>query len=1037
MASAQRQVEKDLHLHTQELEALFRISRIFSLALKFEQKVRQALEELIRLVDADVAALRVPDENAIDLKLVSIANKGETQFPKVANIRIEGSLSGHCYREGQPVIVNDYQRHSQAISEFTKGGLESVAHIPLKVEDNVLGVITVDSYQAGHFTLERVRQLTTIADHMGVALRNATLEEEYRKTLTRQTALLDASRAVSESLDFETVLYRIAEAMCQALDGTSSYICDWDPEAGTATVLAEYLSPQSSDKEQVSDLRVTYDLVRNFPEDVEALKDGRIRLINVDAPDVRSEMRDHMVEFGGRSVLYIPLKAGGRLIGSAEVWESRQPLRFSSDDAALAESIAQLAANALENARLFEENQKTLKQQSALLKATQAISTPLETLTIFRRLAEAMCQGLNATSAYICDWKPESGTSTVLAEYYSHEASKQEKVSDIGEAYNLALIFPDTVGLLQVGRAWSEHIDTETLPNADREEMERFGVKSRLIIPIKVNNNVYGYAEIYESREHREFSQREISLAEGIALQSGAVIERAQLFQQVKESREQERRRAHELETVVNTSSVYLVLLDKNMTVRWINRPASTLFRQEPESLIGKSWYEGIPQSRRFKKFHERVLAGESIDLRDIRLQLSEIPRFLDVNYRPLLSSGGEVTGLLMIFVDVTDRVIQDERLREASRLASIGELAAGVAHELNNPLTSVIGFAELLKDGDVPSSVKRDAQKILNGGLRAKKIVQNLLAFARKSGPQKTNVDLRHLVRTTLDLKSADLRSIQAEVITDFDPNLPEIFADQHQMQQVFLNLINNAEQAMAGTEGDRILRIRLWKSSVEIRASFEDSGPGIPEDVSQKIFDPFFSTKEVGKGTGLGLSICYGILKEHDGRIWTERNARSGAIIHIALPLVSSATSGPTGLSQEIAHTSAARVLVVDDDSDIRELLDRSLSLEGYAVVQAADELEAKGEIESNSFDFIILDLKMPVLDGTGLYQWLDEQNSDLASKVIFITGDTIGPETSQFLPQAGKPILTKPFSATDLKEKMREVSAKQESAHNLVSG
>ena len=233
----------------------------------------------------------------------------------------------------------------------------------------------------------------------------------------------------------------------------------------------------------------------------------------------------------------------------------------------------------------------------------------------------------------------------------------------------------------------------------------------------------------------------------------------------------------------------------------------------------------------------------------------------------PMQNEAGEVYRLVGIAEDITARKETEQRLDETAHLASIGELAAGVAHELNNPLAGVLGFAELLMARPLSASTKEDVAKIYDQAQRASRVVQNLLSFARKYQPERRYIDVTAVVAASVELKAYDLATSNIHVAFDFSEDIPLTMADEHQLQRVFLNIIVNAEQATVEHGGTGSIGIKGRKAGNYITLSFTDDGPGIPVDHLKRIFDPFFTTKEVGKGTGLGLSICYGIIHEHGG--------------------------------------------------------------------------------------------------------------------------------------------------------------------------
>jgi two-component system NtrC family sensor kinase len=247
---------------------------------------------------------------------------------------------------------------------------------------------------------------------------------------------------------------------------------------------------------------------------------------------------------------------------------------------------------------------------------------------------------------------------------------------------------------------------------------------------------------------------------------------------------------------------------------------------------------------------------------------------------------GGKLAGLIA-FTDITDQKQQNERLMMTDRLASLGELASGTAHELNNPLTSIIGFSQLLLERQVPDDIREDLKLINNEAQRAASVTKNLLTFARKHAPTKQRNQINNIIEDVLKLRAYERKANSIEVETQIDRDLPEIMVDYFQMQQVFMNIIINAEYFMIKAHNKGTLTITTERQNDTVLISIADDGPGIPPENLKRIFDPFFTTKEAGKGTGLGLSICHGIVTEHGGQIYAKSQLGKGATFFVELPI------------------------------------------------------------------------------------------------------------------------------------------------------
>ncbi len=368
----------------------------------------------------------------------------------------------------------------------------------------------------------------------------------------------------------------------------------------------------------------------------------------------------------------------------------------------------------------------------------------------------------------------------------------------------------------------------------------------------------------------------------------------------------------------------------------------------------------------------------------------------------------------------------QQEALSQHEKLAALGSLLASVAHELNNPLAVVMMHADLLREDLGSAPLLECVEEIAQAAERCRRLVRNFLTLARQHPPERAAVSLNTLIAETVEMLAYALQIDNITVHLCLAENLPPLWADPYQLQQVLTNLLTNAHQALRESAVARQLTLATRCNPARTRLTLEvtDTGPGIPPGLQERIFEPFFTTKPLGLGTGLGLPLCRGIVEGHGGTISVTSQAGQGTTFRVELPVEAVPGTAPAapGLDSQPAVYGKA-ILIIDDEPSIAQGLRSLLRRDGYVVETVANGRLALAKLQERTYDLLVSDLRMPELDGPSLYQTLQRQYPHLLQRVIFLTGDTLNPETRLFLEQSAAPCLTKPCTVAELRHAIQQ--------------
>jgi len=516
-----------------------------------------------------------------------------------------------------------------------------------------------------------------------------------------------------------------------------------------------------------------------------------------------------------------------------------------------------------------------------------------------------------------------------------------------------------------------------------------------------------------------------------------------------------------ELRSLLDSVDSGVLLFDRFNHIRLVNDRFAQLLGLEARRVAELGEFDALVEAvaGHFRepqafagRWRERVRRGDESSWDELEL-MRPTRKVLERFARPVLDAEGERIGWLEVYRDITNQRLIQSKLLQTEKMAALGKLVSGIAHELNNPLTSIMGYAQLLLGRQPGLERATDARLIFQEAERASRIVKNLLLFGREAKPERRPMDLNEVVERTLALRSYELKVENITVDFELDPELPTTLADALQMQQVVLNLVVNAEQAIQQGRGQGHIRVRTQRISPQrLALEVADDGPGIPPEIASRIFDPFFTTKPVGVGTGLGLSIVYGIVQEHGGEISVESPPGGGAAFLVELPVVAAAAAEAsegevapaapalTVVAAESDRPAAAhrgRILVVEDEPTVAQLIADVLRGEGHLVDTVLDSREGLDRLSRQQFDLVICDLKMPHLDGRAFYRALVRTGSSLQHRIIFVTGDTLALHTLEFLDSTGLPYLAKPFLVEELKLAVQHALGFSISVVSLAAG
>jgi GAF domain-containing protein/ActR/RegA family two-component response regulator len=895
---------------------------------------------------------------------------------------IGAGIIGQAAQTGEMIIVNDTREHP---GFFQLEGVPICAEvaIPLKVNQQVIGVLNVDSDRYNAFDESDVAALATVADQLAVALEKARLFAETDQRAKQLEALRQVSHDLTELRHVDTLLRQIAERAIQLLDGDGCGIYLYRPERQVLEAVVEvWGTSQVESEEQISS----------------------------SPPPVWTET--------GLSVVSVPIQAANKSLGVLNVTRDKRRRSFSPEETALLSQFAAQAAIALENARLYEEIQqhntelekrvaeRTFELQT-LFELAQSLGQANQLGDIVRLILFHLYQAIShdVTASLLV-----TETSSTLV-FQSQRPLTSELEAEIKEIMVTVLKAAHDHKTLNIRRIQPKTDLTQQAPLTN--------LASMMQVPIVIAGSPVGLLFV-GAEQPDQFGLEQINWVRTVADQTAESIRRLQSLLAAEHRR---------LENLVAHLPSGVILLDPDYRITLANPAAwQYLATLNPPGATDKLVRLAEHPIEEILGHFSSTSKKEDVFI----LEHAGPPQQVFAVVAESIITGVEAGEWLLVLQDETEARATQERIKQQERLAAVGQLAAGIAHDFNNILTGMIGFSELVRiNPALPLSAKDDLQRVVNQGQRAANLVRQILDFSRQSIAEKRSIDFVPFLQETIKLLERTIpENIRIELEIKPHPAPYTLYIDPAQMQQVLTNLAINARDAMP--KGG-MLKFTLSQNILEaderpplpemqpgnwVILTVSDSGVGILANVLPHIFEPFFTTKEVGKGTGLGLAQVYGIVTQHNGYIDVQTQVMQGTTFNIYLPRpLHTFKHTAHSIESETTQGKGELILLVEDDLAVLEVTQAMLEHLGYQVVSAINgrhALEVFDQYE-DQIALVLTDMTMPEMGGVALSQALHHKKSTI--KVIALTGYPLEAESKELLNQGIIAWLQKPLNRQQL--------------------
>ena len=1061
------QVYADANRRADSLRELAEVEELVGQSLVLGDVLRGIADAAARLLNAPVVQLWTvnPGQRTLNLQ-ASYLGPGTVPVPLPPVVAFGEGVAGRVADAKQPIYVDDVSQDSRAMSAGwgRETGILKMLSVPILTGDELLGVLSVRSSTDELATDEHRALAISLAGRAALALQNARAYDDAVRRAARLRDLAAVSRSITASLDAGDVMTRIAQAAGSMRPGALAAVHVFDEER--MRLRAAALSGP-----EWEDLPLERPAGAGLPG---LVVERHEPVLVLDPRHHPRTLTPSWWERRPRAAYYgVPIDVGETFVGVLDY-----VLPEGAPDAEEQEALRLLAAQAgvaIRNARLYQGERVQAERVRAMVTVNQRISSALELDDLLRTISESASQlgGVRFGSFWLAD-----DVSRTLMFTGGSDA-------DMAGDFPRRLMSYDVGGVGWVARTRQRLIVQDVFADpriVNLEWWQRWGMRTLIAYPVLAGDQLVAVLGMAHT-EPVHLTDDTAEVIEMFVAQASVAIQNARLYREAQRRRDVAEVLADVARELAGTLEVERIAAHvARGVVDLLHVQGAAVCRHDEDGSLHEIATSGpaAPLARGMVLQPGEGVAGRAVVVRKIVTTtdiLAETEVVLPSTMRqkmsqhnlgavvaiPLLAhervigalvltdhTGREFTGdelqALQAFADQAALALENARLYataqdsltrlrdtqaqlvQAAKMSALGQLVSGVAHELNNPLSVIIGYGQLLLTREVPQPMRRPVELMVAQGDRMAKIVRNLLFFARQRPPERAAVRLQTVIEQTLALRISQLTLSGITVETEFAPDLPEITGDAQQLEQVFLNLLLNAEQAILEmrSQGRIMIRTRMRADNAAICAEVVDDGPGVPVEAQSRIFEPFFTTKSPGSGTGLGLSVSYGIIEEHGGRLSVQ--SRPGETI-FALELPATRPPAPVERTPRpvAAPSGTGRLaLVVEDEPHVLDLIVTLLKEQGWQVDVAPGGRTGLQSAKQRRYDLIISDFKMPDGDGQTFFREVRAYDAALARRFIFITGDTANPDSWAFLEDAHVPVIEKPFPPAVFEEAVARVMA-----------